>query len=179
MASVRAKRPLAVVASWRAVARRGGRSCRRKAARTDPILSPGDAVIETLKKRREFLAVRGGIRVSRKAFLIEAKAARTVEAGEPRQRFGFTVTKKLGNAVRRNLIRRRLKHAVDLACQSSRHPLLDYVIVARNAAADMPFAALLDDLTSALDEIARRHQRRAQVVIPAKQQRNGRTGGAA
>ena len=65
---------------------------------------------ETIKKRRDFLAVRGGEKASSSAFLIEAKRRRTDEtAGReqtPSARFGFTITKKLGNAVRSNRIRR-------------------------------------------------------------------------
>ena len=73
----------------------------------------------TLKKRPEFLRIRGGTRWSSASFVLETKprAAPTPgrapdgvgDAGVPDPRFGFTVTKQLGNAVVRNRIRRRLK----------------------------------------------------------------------
>ncbi|MFM1816337.1 MAG: Ribonuclease protein component, partial [Pseudomonadota bacterium] len=61
--------------------------------------------LATIKKRSEFLSVRGGNRWSTPAFLLEAKQRAgqvsadqdMAERGVPR--FGFTVTKKLGNAV--------------------------------------------------------------------------------
>jgi ribonuclease P protein component len=74
----------------------------------------------------------------------------------PRQepaRFGFTATKKLGNAVVRNRIRRRLKEAVRLAAPDHARPDCDYVLIAREAAATRPFAALEKDLVAALAAI--------------------------
>lgn len=68
-------------------------------------------------------------------------------------RFGFTVTKKLGNAVRRNRIRRRLKSAVATLVSSHGVAGYDYVIVARAAAFDRPYGDLLADLTSALSRV--------------------------
>jgi len=64
-------------------------------------------------------------------------------------RFGFTITKKIGNAVIRNRIRRRLKAA--FAATAGQHARLscDYVVVARHAALDRPFAALLEDVARA------------------------------
>ena len=65
-------------------------------------------------------------------------------------RFGFTATKKLGNAVVRNRIRRRLKEAVRLVAPDHARPGCDYVLIAREAAATRPFAALEKDLVAAL-----------------------------
>lgn len=64
-------------------------------------------------------------------------------------RFGFTVTKKLGNAVTRNRIRRRLKAAITQLCGA--HAMLgyDYVVVARSAAFDRPYSDIVADLTKA------------------------------
>jgi|CXWK01.1.fsa_nt_gi ribonuclease P protein component len=112
---------------------------------------------ETIKKRRDFLAVRGGEKASSSAFLIEAKRRRTDEtAGReqtPSARFGFTITKKLGNAVRRNRIRRRLKAAVAALAGTHAAGGYDYVIVARNAAFDRPYADLVADLATALKRV--------------------------
>ncbi|MDX2259985.1 MAG: ribonuclease P protein component [Hyphomicrobiaceae bacterium] len=117
--------------------------------------------LRTLKTRSEFLRLRGGARHASAAFVMEARP-RSADDGDteapgasrPEPRFGFTVTKKLGNAVRRNRIRRRLKAAVagriadaDSAC--------DYVIVARDRAHDVPFADLVQDIRTALRRIAR------------------------
>lgn len=65
-------------------------------------------------------------------------------------RFGFTATKKLGNAVMRNRIRRRLKEMVRLVAPSHARDGHDYVLVARADAAVRPFNALERDLIAAL-----------------------------
>jgi ribonuclease P protein component len=105
--------------------------------------------LQTIRLRRDFLAVRGGAKSSTPAFLLEAKFRSSERDGkegradEKPARFGFTVTKKLGNAVCRNRIRRRLKAAI---CQKGLQVALqgaDYVVVARRAAHDMPYADLL------------------------------------
>lgn len=104
--------------------------------------------LQTLKSRPEFLAVRGGRRSSTPAFLIEVRERPATENGST-ARFGFTITKKIGNAVTRNRIRRRLKAAFAATAEGHARPSCDYVIVARHAALDRPFAALLEDVARA------------------------------
>jgi ribonuclease P protein component len=65
-------------------------------------------------------------------------------------RFGFTITKKIGNAVTRNRIRRRLKAAFAAETKSANLGPCDYVIVARLAALDRPFELLLRDVSRAI-----------------------------
>ncbi len=111
--------------------------------------------VRTIKKRRDFLAVRGGRRASTAAFLLEAKSRKADAVTEGTEdhapRIGFTVTKKLGNAVRRNRIRRRLKAAVS-SVEGFRDGF-DYVIVARAAAFDRPFAELVADVSFACSRV--------------------------
>jgi ribonuclease P protein component len=122
--------------------------------------------ITTLKTRSEFLAVRGGVRCATPAFVMEARPrvpspalhapggrgkARDGEALGPR--FGFTITKKIGNAVVRNRIRRRLKAALEPLAANLSALNLDYVLVARQPAFDIPFAVLQKDLERALQRV--------------------------
>jgi ribonuclease P protein component len=65
-------------------------------------------------------------------------------------RFGFTVGKHCGGAVRRNRIRRRLKEALRLVDPLPARLGYDYVIVARPEALGMAFAALQAELARAL-----------------------------
>jgi ribonuclease P protein component len=113
-------------------------------------------ILPTLKARSEFLAVRGGRRSSTPAFLIEMRerpeATTRVGAGP---RFGFTITKKIGNAVTRNRIRRRLKAAFAADLKQRVLGSCDYVVVARHAALDRPFALLLGDITQAMSALHR------------------------
>ncbi|WP_291163139.1 ribonuclease P protein component [Hyphomicrobium sp.] len=106
--------------------------------------------------RSEFLAVRGGRRSSTPAFLIEMRersdAPKRVGTGP---RFGFTITKKIGNAVTRNRIRRRLKAAFAADLKRRELGSCDYVVVARRAALDRPFALLLGDVSQAMSALAR------------------------
>ena len=84
--------------------------------------------------------------------LIEARQRRqglALDAGSAGARFGFTVTKKLGNAVKRNRIRRRLKAAIGELAPASARAGYDYVVVARSAAFDRPFSEILTDLSKA------------------------------
>ncbi len=79
----------------------------------------------------------------------EQEAARRFVPAATAPRFGFTATKKLGNAVTRNLIRRRLKEAVRLVAPGVARAGCDYVLIAREAAATRPFAAIERDLAAA------------------------------
>ena len=103
--------------------------------------------ISRLKRRSDFLALRQGKRASRRAFLLQTRPN-----GLEETRVGFTVTKKLGNAVMRNRIKRRLRAAAAETFPGVALPGHDYNLLARPAAATLPFAALLDDLRSALVE---------------------------
>jgi ribonuclease P protein component len=105
-----------------------------------------------LKKRAEFLNAGKGKRFHAKSFTLQA-VRRQANAGEARPRFGFTATKKLGNAVVRNRIRRRLKEALRLLPSLSARTGYDYVILARQAALDQAFPALQEELARAFVEI--------------------------
>ena len=106
--------------------------------------------LTTIKKRADFLAVRGGFRASVTSFLVEAKA-RPKNSGAGREaRFGFTVTKKLGGAVKRNRIRRRIKAAITDSHIAVALAGFDYVVVARTAAFDRDFALVREDALKAL-----------------------------
>jgi ribonuclease P protein component len=81
------------------------------------------------------------------------QALRSAENGRP-PRFGFTVTKKIGNAVVRNRIRRRLKEAVRLSAGEVASPGTDYVLIGRRAALSLPFDRLVDDLRSGMTALS-------------------------
>lgn len=89
-----------------------------------------------LKSRPQFLAVRNGEKRKGPLFLLEVLDHKD-EAQAPRA--GFTVTKKHGNAVERNRMRRRLKEAVRLSAGFAMKPGHDYVIVARRDLLTAPF----------------------------------------
>lgn len=98
-----------------------------------------------LKSRPQFLAVREGESRRGRTFLLEV-LDRHVPDEQPR--VGFTVTKKQGNAVERNRMRRRLKEAVRQSAGFAMKNGHDYVIVARREVLAVPFA----DMTAQLIE---------------------------
>ena len=67
-----------------------------------------------------------------------------------RARMATAGGRKVGNAVVRNRARRRLREAARQLLPQHGLAGVDYVLVARQAAPDAPWAALLDDLQNAL-----------------------------
>lgn len=105
-----------------------------------------------LKSRPQFLAVRAGEKLKGGLFLIEMLDRKMPE--EP-ARVGFTVTKKQGNAVERNRMKRQLREAVRLAGRFAMQPGHDYVIVGRRDLLDASFAAIAANMTARLERAHR------------------------
>ena len=105
-----------------------------------------------LKNRSEFLAVQAGEKRRGGSFLLEVLDRKTPET-EPR--VGFTVTKRQGNAVERNRMRRRLKEAVRLSAGFAMKPGHDYVIVARRDVLDTAFPKLQSLLNERIEGTAK------------------------
>ena len=89
------------------------------------------------------------MKVPAAAFVLQARP----RGDEAPPRFGFTVSKKVGNAVERNRVRRRLREIV------RRHAALlpqaghDYVLIGRRAALSMPFERMSAEFTGALKRL--------------------------
>jgi ribonuclease P protein component len=105
--------------------------------------------MERLRQRADFLAAAAGLRVSAPGFLLQARR----RADDGAVRFGFTVTKKSGNAVERNRIRRRLRELVRLSAGKRARSGHDYVLIGRRAALSLPFAAMTKDFDGALKRV--------------------------
>jgi ribonuclease P protein component len=107
--------------------------------------------MERLKQRADFLAAATGIKVPAAAFVLQMRK----RTDEGPVRFGFTVSKKVGNAVERNRVRRRLKEIVRLAdTNRMQDPGYfgghDYVLVGRRAALKLTFERMTNDFAGAL-----------------------------
>jgi ribonuclease P protein component len=120
--------------------------------------------LSTLKTRAEFLRVRNGRRWSLPAFVLEARSRAEEPRGSVGARFGFTVSKKIGSAVVRNRVRRRLRAIVAGLDPAQVRPDHDYVLIARPGAVDRAYGDLKADLEQALTHV---HQ-------PGAQGRRGR-----
>jgi ribonuclease P protein component len=99
-----------------------------------------------LTRRAEFLrAASRGRKASRPGLMVQALAV----PGEA-TRLGFTATKKIGNAVRRNRAKRRLREAARLLLAAAPPAGWNLVLIARDGTALRPFGQLLGDLRGAL-----------------------------
>lgn len=65
-------------------------------------------------------------------------------------RLGITASRRVGNAVARNRVRRRLREAARLVLPANAATGRDYVVIGRAATLRRPFAMLVSDLRSAL-----------------------------
>jgi ribonuclease P protein component len=68
-------------------------------------------------------------------------------------RFGITASRKVGKAVARNRVRRRLREVARLVLPANAAPGHDYVLVGRAATLRRPFVMLVADLRSALHRL--------------------------
>ena len=114
---------------------------------------PVQAPLLRLKRRAEFLAVAGRGRKTPAPGLV-LQALRRDDALAVR--VGFTVTKKVGNAVRRNRTRRRLRAAARAVLAEQAIAGVDLVLIGRDGTAGRPFEALKDDFRRALERLGAR-----------------------
>jgi ribonuclease P protein component len=110
--------------------------------------------IGRLKTRAEFLHVREGSRFAAPSLVLQARA-RGEQAGALSDvaRFGFTASKALGGAVKRNRARRRLKEAVRIVGPEHAVPGYDYVLIARAGTVQRRFTEITKDLERALTKV--------------------------
>ena len=126
-----------------AIAAASGCQPERQTKALTATVTPLPAQPARLRKRSEFLAVRRGEKRRGRLFLLEV-LHRSDDDGA---RVGFTVTKKVGNAVVRNRVRRRLKEAVRVHAAGDLVPGSDYVIVGRKDVLAAAFGQIAEELS--------------------------------
>jgi len=127
-------------------------------ASLSPQNSSSPRAIERLKRRSEFLrAARQGNKSVTAGLIVQARQRKKGEnpddGNENAVRVGFTVTKKVGNAVIRNRVRRRLKAVAAEVLPERVRGGQDLVIIGRMATIRRSYAALIKDLESAIKKL--------------------------
>jgi ribonuclease P protein component len=110
--------------------------------------------MERLRHRAEFLAAASGAKVSAAGFLLQVRER--LDQGPAR--VGFTVSRKVGTAVERNRVRRRLREVVRRDHTHGMRAGYDYVLIGRRAALAIPFERLIEEFELAL---SRAHGKRS------------------
>lgn len=105
--------------------------------------APGRKKPQRLTRRAEFLRVAGKGRKAPSPGLVLQVLRR--DDAEP-ARLGFTVTKKVGNAVVRNRTKRRLREAAREALLRTPACGVDMVLIGRDSTRARPFTQLVEDL---------------------------------
>lgn len=101
--------------------------------------------ITILRKRAEFLAANKGLRNARAGFVLL-----TLPNAGAGKRFGVTVTKKIGNAVVRNRMKRRFRELLRAALPGEGLPNTDHVLIGREGGVERDFAVMREELSAAL-----------------------------
>ncbi len=106
-------------------------------------------MLDRLRRRPEFLRVAStGKKAAVGGVVLQALARGDVLP----VRLGFTVTKKVGNAVVRNRTRRRLKEAARLVLEQRPVAGADLVLIGRDSTRKRNFITLQGDIRRALEK---------------------------
>jgi ribonuclease P protein component len=125
-------------------------------AGTPPGPRPQEAVgltLQTIRKRRDFLAANRGARAATDGFVLLLHPRRD---DDPAVRVGYTVTKKIGNAVIRNRLKRRLRAVARAVLPTAAPEGTDLVLIGRSGGLTRDFASLQRDLEKAISRAAKK-----------------------
>ena len=106
----------------------------------------------TLTRRADFLAANRGRRAPMPGFVLLVRPR--ADDGDASMRLGITVTKKIGNAVVRNRMKRRFRALAREVLPEAGVPGADHVLIGRSGGVERDFGALREDLLKALRKLA-------------------------
>jgi ribonuclease P protein component len=105
-----------------------------------------------LTQRKDYLAANAGKRAPMPGFVLIVHVRNDAD---PVMRVGITVSKKVGNAVIRNRMKRRFRALVREVLPEAGLPGADHVLIGRNGGIERPFAELRAELVKALGKVRR------------------------
>jgi ribonuclease P protein component len=135
-------------------------ACRPGRAAVPPAQGPAQAVglIWRIRDRRTFDALRrSGRRVRAGALSVTYLAPAEGQGSEDPSRFAFAIPRRVGSAVERNRIRRRLRAALGELARRHPSPIAPgaYLVVVRPEALTRTFVQLTQDVEQAFEKLDR------------------------
>lgn len=126
--------------------------------------------VSVLAKRRDFLRIAAGRKKWVSNSMIVQVAKMTAQAGQDLSgiRVGYTASKKVGNAVKRNRAKRRLREVVRQVLWSKGERGHDYVLIARPATLDMTYDQLIRDFSWCLKRLNQSNDPKSQSSTPGR-----------
>ncbi len=112
----------------------------------------GAQKIKTISARKDFLAANQSRRAPSAGFVL---LARKRNDGDEAMRLGITVTKKIGNAVVRNRMKRRFRALAREILPQLGIIGADHILIGRAGGVERDFSALRTELEKALIKVAR------------------------
>lgn len=120
-------------------------------------------MIGRLKRRAEFLQVAAAnrkwvapgliLQVRRQSSFETSSDSAALAAVPDPVRVGYTASRKVGNAVKRNRAKRRLRAVAKDVLDRHAEPGTDFVLIARPATIDRDYHALVGDLVAGLKRL--------------------------
>ncbi|MEL6541636.1 MAG: ribonuclease P protein component [Pseudomonadota bacterium] len=106
-------------------------------------------MLSVLTKRADFVAANKGLRNAKPGFVLLTRPN-----GGVGTRYGVTVTKKIGNAVVRNRMKRRFRELLRAALPKGGLADHDHVLIGRAGGVERDFATMAQELDKALAKAA-------------------------
>ena len=104
-----------------------------------------DPSLSVIRKRSDFLAANRGMRNAKPGFVLLTRP----NDGQGK-RYGITVTKKIGNAVVRNRMKRRFRELLWAALPEAGLADHDHILIGREGGVERDFAKMCEELAAAL-----------------------------
>lgn len=131
--------------------------------------TPSTSKLVTLRKRADFLAAARAAYSAQRGLVLQARARGDADG----HRVGFTVTKKVGKAVVRNRVKRRLREAARIELGEAAKAGFDYVVIGRKATIDREFERLREDLAKAVHKVHMEKNRREGAQMGRNRRQDG------